>query len=228
MVTNIGEDSYLAIAKGPLPSSETFKEQGLGFPSHIIITPLTHAPAVSSTAMTADDAAKAFKEMTRFRESLQAMVSTKSGQKLGAMTWEINRARNIHVHWQFLPVPTKLVTSGVVESGFRVLAKDMQLGDFVAKDFGSADEVEGDYLRVWIWAEEEDRIFGKSLLLRFDENVRFDLQFPRKVMAKLLGLEERTIWQDIGQSKEEEEADAVAFREALKPWDFTLETETET
>ena len=224
MIASIAEDSYLATAKGPLPSADTFKEQGLNFPGHIIITPLTHAPSLSSAAMTGDDVTKTFQEMTRFRETLQAMVSTGSGRKLGAVTWEINRAKNIHIHWQFMPVPADMVIKGTVESGFRVLAKDFKLGDFAVKDFGTADEVEGDYLRVWIWGEEEDRIVGKSLLLRFDEGVRFDLQFPRKVMAKLLGLEERTIWQDIGQSEAEETADVAAFRKGYKDWDFTLAT----
>ncbi|KAK0631662.1 CwfJ C-terminus 1-domain-containing protein-like protein [Immersiella caudata] len=224
MIPSVGDDSYLATAKGPLLSADTFKKQGLDFPSHMIIIPLEHKPSLSSAFIPGEDLPKIFKEMTRFRESLQAMVSNTSGRTLGAVTWEINRARNIHTHWQFLPVPADMVIKGLVESGFRVLAKDFQLGDFVVKDFGTADEVEGDYLRVWIWAEEEDRIVGKSLLLRFDENVRFDLQFPRKVMAKLLNLEDRVIWQNIGQTEEEETADTQAFRAGYKEWDFTLAT----
>jgi hypothetical protein len=52
---------------------------------------------------------------------------------------------------------------------------------------------------------------------------RFDLQFGRRVMAKLLGLEDRLIWQDCEQSVEEESKDVEAFRQAFKDWDFTLE-----
>lgn len=172
------------------------------------------------------EAGRAFGEMKRFRESLQGMVAGLSKRKLGAVTWEINRARNIHVHWQFLPVPAEMVSKGLVEAGFRVLAEDMKLGKFVVKDFELADEVPGDYFRVWIWAEEDGdgggRVVGKSLLLRFDEGVRFDLQYPRKVMAKLLGLEDRTVWQEVVQSEDEEKADVAAFREAFKEWDFTM------
>jgi hypothetical protein len=233
MVCSVGEDTYLATAKGPLPAADTFSKQGLDFPGHFIITPLTHAASLSGAAagaggaMSEDEAKKTFAEMTRFRDSLQGMVAGASKRRLGAVTWEINRARNIHVHWQFLPVPAEMVSKGLVEAGFRVLAEDMKLGKFVAKDFGTADEVEGDYCRVWIWAEEDDdedggRVVGKSLLLPFDESVRFDLQFPRKVMAKLLGLEARTFWQDVVQSEQEEAADVAAFRKAFKEWDFTL------
>ena len=228
MVCSVGEDTYLATAKGPLPSAETFKKQGLDFPGHFIITPLTHAASLSAAAVGEDEAKKTFQEMKRYRESLQGMVSSLSKRKLGAVTWEINRARNIHVHWQFLPVPAALVSKGLVEAGFRVLAEDMKLGKFTVKDFGTADEVEGDYIRVWIWAEEDNeeggKVVGKSLLLQFDEGIRFDLQYPRKVMAKLLGLEDRTFWQDVVQTEGEESADVAAFRKAFKEWDFTLTT----
>lgn len=234
MICSIGEEAYLATAKGPLPSAETFKSQGLDFPGHLIITPTPHIPSLNVPALaeTGEDVKKTFKEMTRFRESLQGMVSKQSRGKLGAVTWEINRARNIHVHWQFMPMPAEMVRKGLVEAGFQVLAKDTNIGKFVTKEFETANEVPGDYLRVWIWAEEEGdakkgdaeggHVISKSLLLQIDENVRFDLQFPRKVMAKLLGEEARTIWQDVGQSVEEESKDVAAFREAFKEWDFTL------
>jgi hypothetical protein len=224
MVCSVGEETYLATAKGPLPAADTFAKAGLNFPGHFIITPLTHAASLSAAAMgEGEDAKKTFGEMKRFREALQDMLAGVSGGKLGGVTWEITRARNIHVHWQFMPVPAEMVGSGMVEAGFRVLAEDMKLGKFVVKEFETADEVPGDYFRVWIWAKEGDgKVVGKSLLLRFDEGVRFDLQYPRKVMAKLLGLEHRTVWQDVAQSEEEETADVVAFRAAFKQWDFTL------
>jgi hypothetical protein len=225
MVCSVGEETYLATAKGPLPAADTFAKHGLNFPGHFIITPLTHAAALSAAAMVGEgeDARKTFLEMSRFREALQDMVAGVSGGRLGGVTWEITRARNIHVHWQFLPVPAEMVGSGMVEAGFRVLAEDMKLGKFAVKEFETADEVPGDYFRVWIWAKEDGgKVVGKSLVLRFDEGVRFDLQYPRKVMAKLLGLEHRTVWQDVAQSEEEETADVVAFRAAFKPWDFTL------
>ncbi|KAK0751740.1 CwfJ C-terminus 2-domain-containing protein-like protein [Schizothecium vesticola] len=230
MVASIAEDTYLATAKGPLPAADTWKKHGIDFPCHLILTPQAHAPSLSNAAMGEAGAGRTFKEMTRLRESLQGMVSSKSGRKLGAVTWEINRSRNIHVHWQFMPVPADMVIKETVEKGFRVLATDSRLGDFKPKEFGMADEVEGDYLRVWIWAEEEGeeggRVVGKSLLMRLDENVRFDLQFPRKVMAKLLGLEDRTFWQDVGQTEEEETADVKAFSAAFKEWDFTVESQS--
>jgi hypothetical protein len=192
----------------------------------MIIVPLSHAPTITTGAMGEPDAMNTFKEMTRYREGLQAMVSTQSKHKLGAVTFEINRSRGIHAHWQFLPVPADLVLKDLVEAAFRVEAENLKLPKLEVRDFGIADEVEGDFFRVWIWAEEENendaRIMGKCLLMRFDHTVRFDLQFGRRVLAKLLRLDKRLVWQDIAQSEEEESADARAFQRAFKLWDFTM------
>lgn len=226
MVCSIGDDAYLATAKGPLTTATTFAEYGIDYPAHMIITPQVHMASVKQSSMGKDVAENTFKEMTRFREAMQATVSQLSKQKLGAVTWEINRAAGGHVHWQFVPVPVKLITNGLGEAAFKAEASNLKLPGLVVKDFGLSDEVPGDYLRVWIWHEEDGddggRIVSQCLLMRFDENVeRFDLQYPRKVMAKLLGLEDRTIWRNCEQTEEEETADTVKFREAFRPWDFT-------
>lgn len=228
MVCSIGDECYVATAKGPLPSSTTFKEQGIEFPAHMVIVPLTHAPTVTTAAMGEAEASNTFKEMSRFREALQAMISSQAAQSLGAVTFEINRARGIHAHWQFMAVPAALIRKGLVEAAFRVEAENQKLPKLEVKDFETGDSVEGDYFRAWLWAEEEEkaedggRIIGKSLLMRFDEGVRFDLQFGRRVLGKLLGLDNRLIWQDIQQTEEEETADTRAFQKAFKQWDFTL------
>lgn len=224
MVVSVGDESYLATAKGPLPSAETFKDRGLTFPGHMVIVPLIHAPTVTTAAMGEADVARTFAEMNRFKEALQAAVSSKSDRKLGGVTYEINRGRGIHAHWQFCPVPAEMVSKGLVEAAFRVEAENQKMPKFEVKDFTVPDADMGDFLRVWIWAEdgEGDKIVGKTMVMRFDETVRFDLQFGRRVLAKLLRLEERLVWQDVGQSVEEEGGDAKAFREAFKEWDFTL------
>ena len=239
MVACIGDDAYIAAAKGPLPEPTTFAEQGLqdpktgtSFPGHLLIVPLSHAPTIPAAGI--EDpavAAKTYAEMTRFREALQGMVSGVTQRRLGAVTWEISRQRNVHVHWQFVPVPAALATGGLVEAAFRVEAANMTLP---ALEESTSDSIEGDYFRVWIWGEapgtdggdgdDDGKIVGKTLVMRLDEGVRFDLQYGRKVVAKLLGLEAtRTVWQECAQTMAEETADVTAFRGAFAPWDFTLE-----
>lgn len=228
MVCSIGEDTYLATAKGPLTTSSTFEKYGIHCPSHMIIVPQEHVPSISRAAMAQEAADRTYAEMSRFREALQATVSKKSKHKLGGVTWEINRVASIHAHWQFMPVAADLITKGLVEAAFKVEAENLGLPGLVVKDFGISDEVPGDYVRIWIWYEDDGegedggRIVNKSLLMRFDENVRFDLQYPRKVMAKLLVLEKRTVWQECTQTAEEESQDTAKFRETFHPWDFTM------
>ena len=232
LITSIANDSYLTTAKGPLPMAGTFPS--LAFPGHTLIIPLSH----SSTFARIDPSetrVSTFEEMTRYRWALQSLVASLSEGTLGAVTWEISRGDGVHVHWQFLPVPAESVTAGLVEAAFKVEAENERYEPFEAKDLGDAAQVVGDFLRIWIWrphlgiaasasdnadkganVEEE-----KSLLLEIRDGSRFDLQFPRRCMAKLLGLEERFHWRDCSQTEAEEIAEAEAFKTAFKPFDFS-------
>lgn len=220
MVCSIGEDAYVTTAKGPLPPPDHFSDSGLAFPGHQLIIPLAHEPTMGALHR---DNPQTFKEMGRFREALQAMVATQSDYKLGAVTWEISRANNIHLHWQFLPVPAELIRKNLVELGFKVAAKDAQYPAFEERNLESGADETGDFLRLWLWSDDRDTgIQGKELVMPIDGSFRFDLQFPRKVIAKFLNLEHRVHWQDVAQSTAEESADADNFKAAFKKWDFTL------
>ncbi|KAI1204246.1 CwfJ C-terminus 2-domain-containing protein-like protein [Annulohypoxylon truncatum] len=219
MICCIGDDSYVTTAKGPLPSSDTFASSGLSFPGHQLIIPLPHEPTVRAMG---EDADKTYKEMTRFKESMQAMIATESKFKLGAVTWEISRQHGIHVHWQFIPVPSDLIRKGLVEAGFKVEAENRQFPPFEEVALESGIDETSDYFRVWIWADDSDTgIQSKELVMRLDSKTRFDLQFGRRVIAKLLGLESRITWKDVVQPIAEETEDVQKFKEAFKPWDFT-------
>lgn len=219
MVCSIGEEAYVTTAKGPLPPSDHFSDQGLSFPGNQIIIPLAHEPTMR--AIHANNP-EAFAEMTRFREALQAMIATKSNYNLGVVTWEISRANNIHHHWQLMPVPAKLIREGLIEVGFQAQAEDSKHPAFEEKDIGSGVDESGDFLRLWLWSDDRDTgIVGKQLVMPIDDTFRFDLQLPRRVLAKFLNLEQRIRWQDVGQSEAEETEDATQFKAAFEKWDFT-------
>ena len=86
-----------------------------------------------------------------------------------------------------------------------------------ASDIAEAEQ--GDYFKVMIWSEA----MRKEMVLPLDASFRFDLQFGRRVLGKLLGLQERTHWKDCGQSKAEEEKECDAFKELFAPYDFTAQ-----
>lgn len=235
LITSIATDTYLTTAKGPLSTPRTFPS--LPFPAHILIIPLIHAPTLASVPDPAT-----YLEMQRYRSALHTMLNAHSDRHLGAVTWEVSRAGGIHIHWQFLPVPKDLVAKGLVEAAFKVEAENEKYPLFQKKDIGDGAAEKGDYFRVWIWRPHETDI-GKgseehgdddpertrvkgvetSLILPLSASFRFDLQFGRRVMAKLLRLENRANWRDCGQSEAEEAADAEAFKKAFKQFDFSLE-----
>ena len=92
-----------------------------------------------------------------------------------------------------------------------------------------------DAFRVWTWlpsstSSSSPKTSSSSnggttalLTLPLSSSFRFDVQFGRRVLAKLLGLEARRDWRDCAQTEAEEEADAGAFKKAFEKWDWTLE-----
>lgn len=223
MIGSLGTDVYLATAKGPLTTAQTFPS--LGFPCNILIIPLTHAPTIAAFGDDQSRRATAT-EMEKYHSALHAMVVAKSkkddGQSdLGSVTWEISRGGGVHLHWQFLPVPRDLIDRNLVQAGFEVEAENLSYPKFVKGEDEFAEFMKGDYFRVMMWSGDT----RKDIVLPLDSSFRFDLQFGRRVLGKLLDLQDRTNWRDCGQTKVEEEADATAFRESFKPFDFSLEQE---
>ncbi|KAI4122314.1 MAG: hypothetical protein LQ338_005889 [Usnochroma carphineum] len=242
LIASIANDTYLTTAKGPLSTPSSFPS--IPFPAHLLIIPLEHSPTLASIPLS-EDRARTYKEMQRYRRALHSFLIAKAGTKLGAVTWEVSRAHIRHTHWQFLPVPSDLVRKGLVEAALKVEAENEQYPvSFRAKDVGDGTGEKGDFFRVWIWMPgEEDIVDGqsndgqgmqedeveetrgkqKSLVLPLNAEFRFDLQFGRRVMAKLLGLEDRMNWRDCAQTDDEETKDAEAFKEAFKKFDWALE-----
>ncbi|KAH8602998.1 CwfJ C-terminus 1-domain-containing protein-like protein [Bisporella sp. PMI_857] len=222
LISSIGEDAYLTIAKGPLTTSTTNAGVGVNFPAHALIIPLTHSPTIAQ--IPEDDRAKSFAEMNNFKAALQSMVADLSNNRLGAVTYEISLGRGVHTHWQFLPMPEDQIRKGLVEAAFRVEAENHNYPKFEARDPGIGQD-DGDFFRVWIWtppSEDEAEGSTKCLTMQFDDSVRFNLQFGRTALAKLLGLEKRIQWRDCSQTVEEETKDIEAFKAAFKAFDFTL------
>lgn len=244
LITSIGNESYLTTAKGPLPSAETFPE--LGFPGHMLIIPFTHTPSLN-TVTDREARVSTYDEMQRYRHALESMLQYRAKEgALGAVTFEISRANGIHVHWQFVPVAAETVQRGLVEAAFKVEAENLQYPKFEEPSDDPSSEP-GDFFRVWISApplpqfgDTQDNPPGdthdttqditqgekwtdKSLLLPLSPDFRFDLQFGRRVLAKLMGLEKRIHWKNAVQTVSDEESDATAFKEAFKAFDFSLE-----
>lgn len=244
LIASIANDSYLTIAKGPLTTLSTFPS--LKCPAHILIIPLAHSATLAAIPE-ADSRASSLAEMHRYRRALQSyLVQNPIDEPLGAVTWELSRVAGIHVHWQFLPVAASLISRGLVEAAFKVEAENEKYPLFhptPSLSLSSPDLVpddEGDYFRIWIWTPATARPSSEAtaptpdhshhlgsetcLSLPIPAGSRFDAQFGRRVMAKLLGLEKRMDWRDCAQDSEEEKRDAEVFKEGFKGLDFSLES----
>ena len=230
LVSHIGDNSYLTVAKGPLTTETTYANAGINFPAHILIIPIPHSPTISLIRDSEKPEAKTdtFAEMLRFKTALQSCIGKMSNNTLGSVTYEISKADGVHTHWQFLPLPAKLIRDGLVEAAFRVEAENHSYPSFETRDPGLGDK-DGDFFRVWIWtppsaldsSDGSDEGTTKCLTLPFTSDVRFNLQFGRTVLAKLLGLEKRIQWRECAQTTQEEERDVEAFKVAFKEFDFT-------
>ena len=246
LIASIANDTYLTTAKGPLTTPSTYPN--LPSPTHLLVIPLEHSPTLSSISIP-EDRARTYKEMHRYRRALHSFLLSRPGGKLGAVTWDVSRAAGIHNHWQFLPVPVDLVKKGLVEAAFKVEAENEKYPvTFRTKDIGDGTVEKGDFFRVWIWMPaDEDKVDGqdnggglvadvdggedgeekrgkqKCLVLPLSAGFKFDIQFGRKVMAKLLGLDGRRDWRDCEQTDKEELEDAEKFKEAFKKFDWAFE-----
>ena len=239
LITSIATDTYLTTAKGPLSTDSTFP--ALNCPAHVLIIPLSHSPTFESMEIGTRE--NTYKEMQRYRSALQSMVARESKLDLGAVTWEVSRSGGIHVHWQFLPVPSHLIKKGFVEAAFNVEAENEKYPPFKTKDIGDGSKEKSDYFRVWIWEAQgtesneamkdiepgdkdsflKPAMKETSLVLPITANFRFDLQFGRRVMAKLLQLPGRFDWKACTQTQIAESNDSETFKKLFKKYDFSLE-----
>ncbi|KAL7276312.1 hypothetical protein RUND412_000726 [Rhizina undulata] len=205
LIVSIGNESYLTTAKGPLTRASS-NPKTLPFSSHILIIPLAHSPEISSMEDEASRSAT-LEEMTNYRLALERMLKTR---ECGAVTFEISRSTGVHCHWQVIPVPEDKL--GEVEKAFQDEAENDKLGAFEQRE---VEKTEGDYFRIWISGMD------CAYVLKLPPMSYFDLQFGRRVLAKLMGLQ-NVHWKDNPQTHTEEVDDAKAFKAAFRPFDFSL------
>jgi Protein similar to CwfJ C-terminus 1/Protein similar to CwfJ C-terminus 2 len=133
-------------------------------------------------------------EMDDYQSRLTKFFSEKGCH---AVTWEIRHNEGVHAHRQVVAVPqSKLLEDAFIE-GFS--EKKMVLEK---REPGESEE----YCRVVLPSGS----FVATL------PPRFDLQLPRRILAKVLDVEERMDWRSCIQDEEEEKADGLTFRNTFE------------
>ncbi|KZT61603.1 hypothetical protein CALCODRAFT_491153 [Calocera cornea HHB12733] len=212
LITSIGSETYLTLPKGsllPLSSQSPTHIPGGG---HLLLIPITHHPTLLS--LPPDISLPITAELESYKSGLRALFKAHG---CAAVSWEIARlsGRGGHAHMQVCAVPLKLVEEGKVEEAFR---REGEQGgvDWEEEMPGDAGrEREGNYLRIELPG-------GKVLVHNIRPGPPFNLQFPRMVLGRLLGLEDRIDWRTCPEGEDEEREAAEAFKAAFAEYDPTL------
>jgi hypothetical protein len=198
LIVSIAEESYLALAKGPM------KLGSKKLPHHLIFIPLAHVPTPFHLEVEPSNAVALEKE-----KYIVALNSMYEELEMTCISFEISRNRGVHFHTQILAVPKDKLDT--IESAFMTQAE--QFGFPIMKR--PLDKDENEYFKVGLPNDE-------SLVVELNNTFRFDLQFGRKVLANALDIPEQVDWKSCSQSKKEEQTDAQKFKQAFKTYDFTI------
>jgi len=212
LITSIGSETYLTLAKGsllPLSAKSPTHVPGGG---HLLIIPITHHPTLLS--LPPDLLLPITAETESYKSALRTLFRAHG---CAPVLWEIARmtGRGGHAHIQVCAVPQGLVDSGKVEEAFR---REGEQGGVEWEEEQPGDvgrEREGNYLRIELPG-------GKVLVHHIRPGPPFNLQFPRMVLGRLLGLEDRIDWRACPEGEDEEAEAAGAFKAAFAEYDPTL------
>ncbi|KAJ2962797.1 hypothetical protein NQZ79_g2046 [Umbelopsis isabellina] len=205
LITSIGNEVYATLAKGPLVSSAENNMPGGG---HILLIPITHYETIQSIPM--DSQVNVITELERFKSSLRRMFE-KYGQDMVVTEISRHSGRNSlsHAHIQIMPIPKGKVDDLrailQIEGAKLGMKFQAQLPNDPAAHFFKMDLPD-----------------GESMIHHIQRGERFNLQFGRQALAKLMDIPERADWKACAQSEEEEKKEAQDFKAAFAEFDFTL------
>ncbi|XP_063242249.1 CWF19-like protein 1 [Bacillus rossius redtenbacheri] len=194
LVISIGEEAYLALAKGGL------------VPDHLLILPVTHHQSLS------DVPEAVTKEIKKFKSALKSYFRT---QNKVPVFYERNYKTS---HLQIQVVPIDIDLSDRLKEVFQESAEAQGFELDELPPHSKLDQIAPPGTP-YFYAELPT---GEKLFHRVKKN--FPLQFGREVLASssLLDMEDRSDWRDCKIPKEEETEQAKQFRNAFQKFDFTV------
>lgn len=221
LITSIAENTYLALAKGPL--LEAAVTQPGKVPGHLIVVPISHIPALPADPEVRGPLET---ERTRYITALhrlfnaQAAAAPNEEKPSGVVTvaFDLSRTTGVHYHTQVMAVPA--AQADALETAFK---KYQQLNEIDASSVTSelAPETTNFFrfqiTRAATTTDTDTTTF--VIPLGDDPRRRFDLQFGRRVVAEVLSLAHRMDWRACEQTKAEEEQDASVFKAAFAELD---------
>ncbi|CAL0306981.1 unnamed protein product [Lupinus luteus] len=198
LIISIGENYYLALAKGPLVDD------------HVLIIPVEHMPSTLSLSSESEDG------LFRFQNSLMRYCKN---QGKDVIFFEWVSVRGTHANLQAIPIPSSKAAMAV--KAFNLAAQKLGF-KFIEKKFDSisdgrkflSTQIDGN--QSLFYAEIPG---GTVLLHHVEEKVKFPAQFGREVLAGLLNMADNADWRNHKHSKEEEMKIVEGFKSQFQEYD---------
>ncbi|KAG4383516.1 hypothetical protein AAZX31_13G087400 [Glycine max] len=198
LIISIGENYYLALAKGPLVED------------HVLIIPVEHMPSTLSMSSESEI------ELSRFQNSLKSYCKS---QEKEVIFFEWVSVRGTHANIQAIPIPSSKAI--MAEKIFNLAAQKLGF-EFVTKKFDSISEGRK-FLKAQI--DGDSSLFyaqipgGTILLHHVEEKEKFPAQFGREVLAGLLNMADNADWRNRKHSKDEEMKIVEVFKSRFQEYD---------
>ncbi|KAK7388197.1 hypothetical protein VNO78_23006 [Psophocarpus tetragonolobus] len=198
LIISIGENYYLALAKGPLVED------------HVLIIPVEHMPSTLSMSSESEI------QLSEFQNSLKSYCKS---QEKEVIFFEWASIRGTHANLQAIPIPSSKAV--MVEKVFNLAAQKLGF-EFVAKKLGSISDgrkflktqIDGDSSLFYVQVPG-----GTVLLHHVKEKEKFPAQFGREVLAGLLNMADNADWRNRQHSKGEEIKIVEDFKSRFQEYD---------
>ncbi|XP_075066329.1 CWF19-like protein 1 isoform X2 [Mixophyes fleayi] len=197
LVVSIGEDCYVALAKGGLTSD------------HVLILPIGHYQAM------VDLSSEVVEECEKYKASLKKFYKAKGKRYV---MFERNY-RSQHLQLQVVPLPLTCCATEDIKESFIVQAQEQNIELLEIPQHTDIKQIVQPGTP-YFYVELDT---GEKLFHRIKKN--FPLQFGREVLASeaILNIPTRADWKACKLSRDEEEDQAKAFRREFEPFDFSLQ-----
>ena len=183
------------MAKGPLTTGNT-NSTDLSFPGHLMIIPINHCPTFEHLG---DKKEETLNEMNDIREKIERAYEQKGTI---AVTYCINKLPGVHAHWQIIPIPKQKIDQ--LEPALNNAIQNIGL----ELNSGWPTDERHDYFAIrWTGSEAKTATIPSS--------VRFNPNFARQFLAKLLNIPERENWRQCTQTQDDEIRDGELTRSQL-------------
>lgn len=205
LIVSIGSETYVSLPKGQLPDPRSGSPVPGG--GHVLIVPIAHYPSLLglpkelSTPITS--------EIEAYQSSLSKLYANFNASMVSFEVAKVSGtgARQGHGHVQVCPIPNELVEKiepAFVEEGKKV---GIEFEQEDGKGEGVGEEVS--YFRVGLPS-------GKKMVHFIRPDQRFNMQFGRFVLAKVLGEDERWDWKSCVGTEEDERWECKEFQKVFK------------